>query len=94
MSVRDHTRVARRGKCADVARLAPKAGLALLATITSPPWTDIVGNTVHDHRRRERARGSRRNDVGLAPNVKKKKIFFRLFSDLYFIFFMCFIFPG
>jgi len=75
-------------------RPCAKVVLALLATITSHPWTDIVGDAVHDHRRRERARGSRRNDVGLAPNVKKKKIFFRLFSDLYFIFFMCFIFPG
>ena len=75
-------------------RPCAKVVLALLATITSHPWTDIVGDAVHDHRRRERASGIRRNDVGLAPKVKKKKILFRLFSDLYFFFFMCFIFPG
>ena len=61
-----------------------KVVLALLVTITSHSWTDIVGDAVHDHCRRERASGSRRNDVGLAPNVKKKNFF------VYFLIFISF----
>lgn len=82
--VRDQARLACRGKVPMLHAMRPcaKVVLALLATITSHPWTDIVGDAVHDHRRRERASGSRRNDVGLAPNVKKKS---------YFVYFLIFI---
>jgi hypothetical protein len=83
--VRDQARPACRGKVPMLHAMRPcaKVVLALLATITSHPWTDIVGDAVHDHRRRERASGSRRNDVGLAPNVKKK--------NSYFVYFLIFI---
>ena len=85
--VRDQARLACRGKVPMLHAMRPcvKVVLALLATITFHPWTDIVGDTVHDHRRRERASGSRRNDVGLAPNVKKKKSYF-----VYFLIFISF----
>jgi len=66
--------------------------LALLATIIPPPWTGIAGEPVHERGHRGRARVRRRDRLRDEPNAKKK-IFFHLFSILYFFFLMYFISP-